>query len=201
MFPLEDFAATRMTGAGAADARDPHLDAEAIEKARLEGYETGYQAGWDDAVRSEAKNQERIGEEFARNLGDLGFTFHEARSHVLRGLEPLFEAVVGSLLPVLAAEALGMTIVEELMSIAAEAGDRPIEIVAASSNMGVLEELIGTVTAVPVRLLEEPTLAEGQVFLRSEKEEKEIDLDDVIERIGAAIRAYYQLNEKVAQNG
>ncbi|HHC29099.1 MAG TPA: hypothetical protein ENK80_00810 [Rhodobacterales bacterium] len=56
-------------------------------------------------------------------------------------------------------------------------------------------------TTVPYTLVEEPTLAEGQVFLRSGHSERHIDFADAVSKIGAAINSLYQLNEKAIHNG
>ena len=175
----------------------PHM----LESTRLESYEAGYQAGWDDATQAETNEQGRIGAEFARNLQDLGFTFHEARAHVMQALEPLLAGMVQRVLPKLVSETMGQTIIEELLPLATDAADTPIEVVVSPSSRPVLEGLLSTATTVPFTLVEEPTLAQGQVFLRSGKTERHIDFASAIDRIGTAIDGLYELNEKAFRNG
>ena len=179
----------------------PTISPEELEKARLEGYESGYQAGWDDATRAETEDQSRIGAEFARNLQDLGFTFHEARSHVMHALEPLLTGMVEKVLPRIVSETVGQTIVEELLPLASEAADAPIEVVVCPASRPALEALLSEATSVPFTLQEEDSLAEGQVFLRSGRTEKHLDLTGAVDRIGNAINGLYELNEKAFQNG
>jgi len=187
---------------GEPDARPgPAITAEALEKTRLESYETGYKAGWDDAAQAETNEQGRIGAEFARNLQDLGFTFHEARAHVMQALEPLLAGMVQRVLPKLVSETMGQTIIEELLPLATDIADTPIEVVVSPVSRPILEELLTEATAVPFTLVEEPTLAQGQVFLRSGKTERHIDFASAIDRIGAAIEGLYELNEKAFRNG
>ncbi len=180
---------------------EPAITRDMLEQTRLESYEAGYKAGWDDAVRAEAEEQGRIGAEFARNLQDLGFTFHEARSHVMQALEPLLSGMVERVLPRLVAETLGQTIIDELLPLATVAADTPIEVVVAPQSRPVLEQLLGEGSTVPFTLVEEPTLAPGQVFLRSGKTERHIDFASAIDRIGTAINGLYELNEKAFHNG
>ena len=52
-----------------------------------------------------------------------------------------------------------------------------------------------------VKLVEEESLAEGQVYLRVGKIEKQIDLGSAIERISAAVHALYDLNERTLKHG
>lgn len=189
------------TGAQSGAATQPEITPEMLEKVRLEGYEAGYKAGWDDATRAETEDQSRIGAEFARNLQDLGFTFHEARSHVMQALEPLLSGMVERVLPRLVSETIGQTVVEELLPLAASAADTPIEVVVSPASRPALEALLASASSVPLVLIEEPTLAEGQVFLRSGKTERHIDFTSTVDRIGAAIEGLYELNEKAFQNG
>lgn len=179
---------------------DPLATPQMVEQARLEGYEGGYKAGWDDATRAEAESQGRIGAEFARNLQDLGFTFHEARSHVMQALEPLLTGMVDRVLPELVSRTVGQSIIEALLPLASLAADSSIEVVVNPASRPALEPMLND-AAVPFVLVEEPTLAEGQVFLRSGKIERHIDFTDAVDRIGAAINGLYQLNEKAFQNG
>jgi len=209
LFPLEEFDVSDMASSPQKPrARQPEpasapldVSPELLEKARLDGYEAGYKAGWDDATRAEADDQSRIGAEFARNLQDLGFTFHEARSHVMHALEPLLNGMVEKVLPRIVSDTIGQSIVEELLPLAATVADTPIEVVVCPASRNTLEQLLKQVTSVPFELVEEETLAEGQVFLRSGKTEKHLDLTSAVDRIGAAIDGLYELNEKAFQNG
>lgn len=205
---LEDFSAGEDSsreslraplGAGSEPTSSPSK--EVIEASRLEGFETGYQAGWDDATRAQAEEQGRIGAEFARNLQDLGFTFQEARSHVMHALEPLLSGMVEKVLPRLISETIGQTIIEEVMPLAATAADTPIEVVVSPASLPVLQGLLAKTVSVPFELVEEPTLAEGQIFLRSGNLERHIDFTTAVDRIGAAINSLYQLNEKAFNHG
>lgn len=204
IFPLEEF--TTQTVADKPARTMPtemasNVQAEDVEKARLAGYESGYQAGWDDCVKTELDEQERIGAEFARNLQDLSFTFHEARSHIMQGLEPLFAGILEKILPTLVSNTIGQTLVEELIPLASQAADIPIEIVVPPSARATIEPILLAASTVPFELLEEETLAEGQVFLRTGKTEKHIDLTGAIQRISQAINDLYDLNDKAFQHG
>ncbi|WP_417262464.1 flagellar biosynthesis protein [Celeribacter sp.] len=167
----------------------------------MAAYEQGYKAGWDDATRAEGEDQSRIGAEFARNLQDLGFTFHEARSHVMKALEPLLTEMVSKVLPNLVNETLGQTILEELLPMAEDASDAPIQIVVSPASRPAIQRLIDDSLTIPLDIIEEPSLAEGQVYLRMGELEKKIDMDSAVEKIGKAINAVYALNEEAMKHG
>lgn len=194
LFPLEDFGTSRRKEPPAPSAPIGPSATE-IEIMKAQSYETGYKAGYDDAVNATNDDQDRIGAEFARNLQDLGFTFHEARAHVMRAMEPLLAEIVSKVLPHLISETIGQTIVEQLMPMAEMASDSPIEVRVCPRNRAILEELSREISTVPLTIIEEETLADGQVYLRMGKIEKHIDMTTAIERIGDAIKAIYVLNE------
>ena len=77
------------------------------EAEKMSAYEQGYQAGWDDAVQAQLRDQARISADFARNLQDLSFTFFEARTNVIQSMEPLMMQMLETVFPSLMAAALG----------------------------------------------------------------------------------------------
>ena len=106
----------------------------AAEAEKVASYEQGYQAGWDDATQAQAEDQTRIGAEFARNLQELSFTFHEARAHVMQAMEPLLTELVDTVLPSLVSETLGQRILEELQPLIEDGADSPVELVVSPAS-------------------------------------------------------------------
>lgn len=205
LFPLEDFgvseARTRQRERIAVEPTSKGPDPAEIEANRMAAYEQGYKAGWDDSAQSQIDDKSRIGADFARNLQDLGFTFHEAKSHVMKALEPLLTEIVSKVLPQLVSETLGQTILEELLPFAEEVSDAPVQIVVAPSGRIAVEALVDASLTIPLEIIEEPSLADGQVYLRMGELEKKIDMDAAIERIGSAIKSIYALNEEAMKHG
>ncbi|GAA3858863.1 flagellar biosynthesis protein [Celeribacter arenosi] len=199
---LEDFGVTKSLQKKAEAAPPPvNVSSEELEEVRLAAYERGYKAGWDDAVRAEGADQSRIGADFAHNLQELGFTFHEARAHVMRALEPLLEEMVSKVLPHLVTQTLGQTIVSEIMSLGSQASDAPVQLVISPNSLPAVKTYLDSSLSLPVDIIEEPSLAEGQVFLRLGDREQKIDLDGAIAKISEAINSVYTLNEEVFKNG
>ncbi|MFV2037798.1 MAG: flagellar biosynthesis protein [Paracoccaceae bacterium] len=202
MLQLEEFDAASAQGfvSGAPSPFSATIGGD-DESAGNNSFEQGYKAGWDDASQASASDQSKISAEFSRNLQDLGFTFFEARSHVMRSLEPLLSAMADTLLPELVSASMGQRIAEELLPLAETAADTPIEIVVSPASRAALEPLLAAATTVPLTLSEEPSLGEGQVHLRSGKMEKQIDLGGAVQRVSEVILAMSQDNEKVFRHG
>lgn len=195
---LEDFVTASALHAATGASGSP---ASALTEAdRMAAYEQGYQAGWDDAARAEAEDQSRIGTEFARNLQELSFTFHEARAHVIQTMEPLLTEIVGTLLPALVAESLGDTVLQELQPLIEACADTPIDLAVAPESRPALERRLPEPALATVRITEEPSLAAGQVYLRMGRTERKIDLSGAQDRIVQAIRALFAQNERILKH-
>jgi hypothetical protein len=177
------------------------LDRVALEDEKLASYDTGYRAGWEDSNAAQSDDQTRMKADLARNLQTLGFTYHEARSHILRAIEPLMLQIVGRLLPEIARETLAPFVLETLMPIAETLGDAPVRLVLNPASRAPVEALLEQATGLPVVIEEEPTLGEGQVYIKLGSVEAEVDLDQATADIAAAVRGFFELPGKDRPNG
>ena len=177
------------------------LDRVALEDEKLASYDSGYRAGWDDANAAQSEDQTRIRAELARNLQDLGFSYHEARTHILKAIEPLMLEIVGRLLPEIARQTLAPIVLETLMPLAEGLGDAPVTLVLNPASRAAVEALVEQATGLPMTIHEEPTLGEGQVYIKLGTQEAQIDLDQATADIAAAVRGFFELPGKDRPNG
>jgi flagellar assembly protein FliH len=172
------------------------LDTGALVEAKLAAYEQGYSAGWEDATAAQADDRNRVSADLARNLQSLAFTYHEARSHVLKAVEPLLREVVGRLLPAIARDSLAPVVLEALMPLAEGLAETPITLVMNPAARTAIEDLLNKATGLPLDLVEEPSLGEGQVYLKLGDAEREVNLDRAVADISAAVRGFFDLARK-----
>lgn len=195
IFKLEEFS-TRIV------SDDPKLSSStSLEEHRLEAFEQGYKAGWDDAAAAQSEDQARVAADFALNLQELSFTYHEARGHILTSLEPLLKEMVSKVLPSLAREALSQTILDEINSVAEIQTRAGIEVVISPANRVALEQLVEKQESLDITIIEEPSMADGLAYLRFADSEKQVDLDSVLTSFTQSVEGYFEQQEKVAANG
>lgn len=164
---------------------------ERVEDQKLEAFEEGYQAGWTDAEKNHATEQKNIGEEFLHTLRDLSFTYQEALSRLNRGLKPLFEQVIGTLLPQTASAALRGHVIEQLLQLAGTQTDAQITLRVSESSLPMLEELMeGVELKMRVSLTPDKSLSPHQLFVTLDTLEREINLDVVCQEITKAMNAF-----------
>lgn len=172
----------------------PLVEAAAVEEAKMASFEQGYTAGWDDAVAAQQGDQGRIRADLARNLQSLSFTFQDARSHVLQSIRPLILEMINRLLPEVAREALAPTVLEAVMPLAEDLADAPLTLILSPANRAQIEDLLAQATGLPMVVEEEPTMPDGQVYIRFGNSETKVDLAQVTADIGIAVRAFFNLN-------
>lgn len=199
-FQLEEFKETLWEPGGSGAPRQTMSSSEA-ENMRALSYDEGYKAGWDDAVEAELTNQTRISTEFGKSLQDIGFTFHEARVNVMHSLEPFIRELLGKLMPKFISETFGQKISEELMALARDASDAPLELVISPQNRVSVEPLLDAEFSEKITLVEEETLADGQAILRGGQLERRVDLTEALQHIIDAFNSVQDINEKAVVNG
>jgi len=171
------------------------------EQDALAAFDKGYAAGWEDAAKATRQEQEQTETAVAQSLQDLGFTYQEARAHVMRSLTPLVSGMLTRLLPRLIRDTLGARIIEEIDGIADKSADSPIDLLIAPAGADDLRTIVGRITELPLRVVEEATVPEGQIFLRLGQTEREIDLSGALDSISAALNGLDSLNRKESVHG
>ena len=99
---------------------------EEIEEIRLNAYERGYVAGWEDGGAQTERDDVTRRAAIERQAEQLNFTYHEARGHVLKAIEPLLGAMVDTVLPVVARASVVPLTIEQLMPLAHAAAEAPL---------------------------------------------------------------------------
>ncbi len=163
-----------------------------LEEQKLEAFEKGYQAGWDDSTKSGSDDSRRISADFEQNLQDLSFTYQEAHVASLNALKPLLDQMVSTVLPAMVQKTLGSQISELLHDLAKKHGSQPIEIVVAPANSATIGDFLNQSTQQDIKLVEEPSLADGQVYIRFGSQEREINLNEILTSIDQAVVGFFE---------
>jgi flagellar assembly protein FliH len=173
-----------------------------LEETRLAAFDKGYAAGWDDATVAVHSDRSKAEDEVARNLQSLGFTFQEARIHLLRGLKPLLTTMMGRLLPVMGRDLLNDHILEVLLPRAEAVLEAPVRIHVNPRSRRYLDGLAVKAKGLSYKVVEEADLPDGQVFLRFDNgDETLIDVDRAVHQIMAVINKFFEQTEQERQHG
>jgi flagellar biosynthesis/type III secretory pathway protein FliH len=168
-------------------------DLSAMEEARLAAYEQGYAAGWDDAAAAAESDRSKLGAELSQHLQTLGFTYHEARAHVLRAIEPLLSQMTGIILPALARDALVPVILDVLRPLAAQMALVPVELSLNPEVRPAVEQALLVDASLPVTIIEDAALGLAEARLRLGETERRIALDEATDAIATAVADFFHL--------
>ncbi len=189
---LEDF--------GFATAAEPAANAlseEALEETKLESFETGYTAGWDDAVSAKDKEATSISATLATSLQDLSFTYHEAQSQLIESLDPMFKVLTSAVLPDAMAASFGHHVVDHLTELAKGQTDQGMYIVVAPGESQPVRALLSENFNVPVTVKEDEGLEPGQAYLRVGAAEQELNSSALMDSVRDSIDAFtYHFKEE-----
>ncbi len=172
-------------------AQSDPLPLERVEDQKLQSFEEGYQAGWTDAEQNYVTEQKSVSDEILHTLRDLSFTYQEALDRLNRGLQPMFEQLLTSLLPRTASAALRAHVIEQLLEMAATQTNGQIALRVSEVDLPMLEDLLdGVELRLPVFLAADQTLRAHQLFVSLDMVEREINLDVVCQEITTAMQAF-----------
>lgn len=173
----------------------------ASAEANLQAFENGYQAGWQDAMAAHETDQNRMSAELSQKFQEMSFTYHEARSKLLSSLQPVAAAMIEKLLPGLMRESLRANLAEQLEDILQQSTENAIELVVAPAQLEIVQEHMELQPGVPFALKAEPSLGEGQVYLKVDQTERRIDIEDLYEQISQSLSCFVQQSTMEASHG
>lgn len=183
---LEDFAES---GPNAGEI----LSEVKVEELKLEAFERGYQAGWDDSAKAQQDSSTHLSEDFTRNIRDLSFTYDEAHAGFIAAMRPLIGQIVNAVLPELAHATLGARVAALIEEEVIAHGRQPVILITAPASAAALQAVLPQDTGIPFEIRQDDTLVDGQVQLRiGTASEREIDLQGVLDGIRAATDSYFQ---------
>jgi hypothetical protein len=174
---------------------------EAVEDHRLDAFESGYQAGWDDASLAHHKEQKHISTQFSQNLQELNFTYHEAYTHILRSLGPLLTQITEKFLPPIAQETLLPRIVSEIVDFTRGEISKPIVITLSAKASALIERKLKSECNFPLQIEIDETLTDFQVYLKFSDSEQIIDIDKLINCTREKVKMYFSEIQRQLANG
>ncbi len=183
LLQLEDFA---QLGASIPSSLTP-ADTKVIEQ---KSFDEGYRDGWNDAFEEARNEDSKARSDIANALQELGFTYFEARQHIMGSFKPLLQAMMDSVLPH-ASHASLIPFVQQEMTKLAEMVEPPVKVACAPANVAQLQDMLKQVAGAPVKIVPEETLTSFQVQLRYADGFSSVDTQQAVERIQAAIEEFF----------
>lgn len=173
------------------DIPEGRQNVDTLEDERLTAFENGYQAGWDDSTKAHQDDNARALADVAQHLQDLSFTYHEAYGKIALALKPLLTQFVTKLMPDILEQSLHAQILHEVTALLEAQAGEAIELAVAPASLEPIKALLTEQLQTPFNIVAEPTLTNGQVYVRVGHAEREINLDGVRAATAEAVAAFF----------
>lgn len=162
----------------------------------LEGYETDYQAGWDDAVKVHLDGQTHLTSTLSQNLEQVEFTLIEAQTQLLATIKPVIEEITATLLPGLVNEGLRALVVTEIDTLLKSNLPKDISlIVSPTDELPVAAFLNSSHALSEISLVTRDTLSEGQAYISCVAIKRKIDVGQALSEIQKTIESFLKQPE------
>lgn len=162
----------------------------------LEGYESGYQAGWDDAVKAHQESQTHLTSTLSQNLEQIEFTLIEAQTQLLSTIKPVMEEITHTLLPGLTNEGLRALVVTEIETLLKTNISKEISLVVSENDEPVVAAFLNSSRALSeVSLVAKETLSEGQAYVSCAAVQRKIDVGQALADIQTTIDSFLKQPE------
>lgn len=183
-----------------------HLSLESFETVLAEetGPSTDYNAGYQDGF---AAAQAEVQADFTacqnalvQAIGDMQFTYAEAHSEILRGLVPLFTALVTKIVPQCVSDSFLPQLVDLLTS---QARDEIAGIPTLSVHPERADSLRSILVDVmpDVRIISDPTLTPNAALISFCERETRIDADQLLMRVTTILNNITDTPNRTNQHG
>ena len=168
------------------------LEEDEVEDIQLDAFDSGYKAGWEDALKIHETSVEQTGAALAQNLQDMAFTHHEVYLKFSAAMKPLFEQIIDKMLPAIARQVLGLHILEQLDGLMGDHVKTALEIAVCPDDIDSLRAALEDMAPMPFTLTPDPLMAGGQALLRVGDQEREINLGAVLSGVSEAVEAFFE---------
>lgn len=183
---FEDFGSYK----NATEIDGPEVD-DALEEERLKSFESGYGAGWEDAIRAQSEGNRRLHEALEQSLLDLSFTKEEALQAYIVSVRPMLESIVTKVLPHIATDSLRSHIAGLLQNTVLDGLDPKVEVHVSAAQQTAVARVVQDLLPEGGTVRVDSSLSDSQARLALGVSERHIDLDDLITEIRAAISDFH----------
>ena len=159
-------------------------ESDTAKSEHQDSFEAGYQSGWNDAIKQANADALSVSDELGRNLKDIGFTYQEARSDILRCVDQLFEVLLDKLFPDFFPNSIVAVVSKKLSKISDTITKPPFELHVTETELSAVQDLLKDVE---LKVVKEPALAPGQAILTLAKEDHLIDIHTIASEIRATL--------------
>lgn len=155
-----------------------------------QGYEAGYSAGWEDATKAQSEVADTLRLDLAQRLQDLAFTFHEARAHILAGIEPVLTQIATLAVPAVLQETLGLHLVQQLRQAVSDHIPSSLTLRISPTDRDKIEASLPKDLVAPLEIIENEDLPPGLFEFSFDGQSTQVDFSQLQAAVREAVLGY-----------
>ncbi len=164
-----------------------------VEKEKLQSFEKGYAAGWEDASNAHSTHANRLSEHVQKVLADLDATrVDAAKAHSLAA-EKMLSALLDTITPTILKNALPGHILSLMKTAVAQSSTQSITVHVPPADVDEIRKFLEGASEIPYQVFAEPDLQPGQACLGFGDVEEQIDLAGLLTEIDAALAEFFHM--------
>jgi len=163
---------------------------DALEDLKLKSFESGYSAGWEDAIKAQRESGKSISEALRKSLLDIKFSREKTLQSYLKSSEPFFAIIIEKILPDIINMSIPHHIVNQLQNEFGDHIDQQVLIQTSREDLATVEGFFSTHNFQEYKIRADENLLPGQVTLGVEKSEKQIDLSQMTIELTTACNTF-----------
>lgn len=163
----------------------------------LPGYDAGYAAALADA----AAQQTLLSDEVLQALTDLTFGFAEARQHLTKAMEPLFQKLINQVLPTILPASFRADLVARLLESAEKDLSSPFALQLHPTQIAAVSNVIPDALSSRITLQANPGLTPNAALISRPAVESMLDHDAMLDKINTALAALFDETSESKSHG
>lgn len=188
---LSDFTTLQST----ADFQQP----DAMETFRLEAFESGYKAGWDDAAKAYDETNTRLSNDVLRNLCDLSLEHQSNYAQLQTSLAAIVNEISNVLIPTVADQSFAPKLIIFLEQQLKDTGMDMLDLHLNSKTAWRLGDLLTPDLTGRINVKVSPDLSETQAILQINGDAIEFTFKDAIEKLSDDLAGFLSQKAKKGQ--
>lgn len=174
-----------------------HLIAEEeLEAQKVQAFEQGYKAGWDDAAKASQEQQAKAETRLADQIRELDVTYSDARQQVVDSFVPVLRAFTSTVSATLCAETLSSIVEKKVASHLSSGGEQPVVLAANAQSVELLRSMLSTEDTRNFSFRVQESLSDGQTQVSFGGLEELIDVDTACEELRTLLEEYFIMMRK-----
>lgn len=164
-----------------------------LEEEKLAAFEQGYQAGWDDSLKTSESSDKDALEKIVKSISEIGDARDEINHQIFSNMKSFVDELINSIIPEILHETLGFQIKSLITESLEKRQSNEITVYLSSEENSAAELVSESLSELPVRIEKADSLSGSQVRVTfSDGCEQEMDNEALVRNIRTSVKDFFE---------